>query len=173
MGLRTECTYLQNKREGCTYCCLGSLLTVFCFAFSWKFNELQLFMSRFADFFPPRQNTEKLNSRIADKSPTKQNIGQAHGMSRVRRASPLPTVQNRPGSSPESFPDNSWSQKRRASRELSLSSRQSRLTDIREINTKSLAIFLSWTALSREKLSIDALARHGRPPLGVRAPPAA
>ena len=53
--------------------------------------------------------------------------------------------------------------KRRESRELRLSSRQSRLTDVGEINTKSPAIFLSWTALSRDKLSIATLARHGRP----------
>ena len=65
----------------------------------------------FAEFFPPRQNTEKLISRIADKSPTKQNIRQAHDMSRVRRVSPFPTVRDRPGSSPASFPGHGWSQK--------------------------------------------------------------
>ena len=116
--LRTECTYLQNKREGCTYCCLGSLLTVFCFAFSWKFNELQLFMSRFADFFPPRQNTEKLNSRIADKSPTKQNIGQAHGMSRVHRVSPPPLYGIDQGHPQRHSQAMAGRRKRRASRDL-------------------------------------------------------
>ena len=50
-------------------------------------------------------------SRIADKIPTKQNIGQAHGMSRVRRVSSLPTVRDRSGSSPASFPGHGWSQK--------------------------------------------------------------
>ena len=72
-------------------------------------------MPRFADFFPdffrPRQNAEKLNSRIADKSLTKQNIGQAHSLSRVGRVSPLPTVRDRPGSPPASFPGHGWSQK--------------------------------------------------------------
>ena len=56
--------------------------------------------------------------------------------------------------------------KRRESRELPLSSRQGRPTDvgeINEINTKSPAIFLSWTALSRDMLSIATLARHGHP----------
>ena len=53
--------------------------------------------------------------------------------------------------------------KRRASRELSGSCRQSRLTDIGEINTKSPAIFLSWMAFSRHKLFIATVARYGRP----------
>ena len=120
-------------------------------------------MSRFCWFFPPRQNTEKIISRIADKSPTKQNIGQAHGMSSVRRVSPLPNVRDRLRSSPASFQAMTGCRKCRASRELPLSSRPSRLTDIGEINTKSPAIFLSWTALSRDKLSMATLARHGRP----------
>ena len=48
-------------------------------------------------------------------------------------------------------------------RELSLSNRQSRLIEIGEINTTSPAIFLSWTAWSRHKLSIATLARYSRP----------
>ena len=55
---------------------LGSLLTTFFFAFSRKIHEFQHFLSCFAEFFPPRQITLKIISRIADKSPTKQNIGQ-------------------------------------------------------------------------------------------------
>ena len=53
--------------------------------------------------------------------------------------------------------------KRRESRELPFSSRQSRLTNVGEINSQSPAIFLSRTALSRDKLTIATLARHGRP----------
>ena len=52
--------------------------------------------------------------------------------------------------------------KRRAQRELYLSSRHSRLTDLAEIDTKSPAIFMSWRALSRQKLSSRGTARHGR-----------
>ena len=58
----------------------------FC-AFSGKIHQLQEIISRFADFFP-RQNTYNIFSRIADERPTKQSIGQAHDMSRVRRVSP-------------------------------------------------------------------------------------
>ena len=53
--------------------------------------------------------------------------------------------------------------KRRASRQLSLSSRQSRLADIDEINTKSPAICLSWRALSRHMLFTATLAGYYRP----------
>ena len=53
--------------------------------------------------------------------------------------------------------------KPRSSRELSLSSRQSVLTDIAEINMNSPAIFLSWRALSHHELFIALLARYSRP----------
>ena len=75
----------------------NSRISAFCFAFS--------------DFFPPRQNTEKQFRELQTKSTTKQNIGQAHGMSRVRRVSPLPAVRDRPASSPASLPGHGWSQK--------------------------------------------------------------
>ena len=85
-------------------------------------------------------------------------------MSRVRRASPLPTVRDIDQGHPQPhFQAMAGRRKRRESRALPLSSRQSRLTAVCEINNKSPAIFLSWTALSRNKLSIATLARHGRP----------
>ena len=53
--------------------------------------------------------------------------------------------------------------KRRAPRELYLSSRQSRLTDVGEINTKSTAVLFAWKVLWRHKLFIATLTRYGRP----------
>ena len=75
--------------------------------------------------------------------------------------SPPGTAQDRSGSYPGSFSGQICRRKRRAQRELYSSSRQSRLTDIAEINTKSPAIFMSWRALSRQKLSSRGTARHG------------
>ena len=46
----------------------GSLLTVFFFAFSRKFHELQQLMSRFTEYFPPRQNTAKLIRELQTKA---------------------------------------------------------------------------------------------------------
>ena len=128
-------------------------------------------MSRFAEFFPPRQNTEKLNSRIADKSPTKQNIGQVHGMSRVRGVLPLPTVWDRPGSSPATFPGHGWSQKAPCITRAPFVQSTEPTHRHGEINTKSPAIFL-WTALSRDKLCMPR-SRGTFAPVVVRAPPAA
>ena len=91
----------------------GSLLTVFFFAFSRKFHELQHFMSRFAEFFPPRGD-KKLKNYFANcrqKARHSRTSGRHTVMSRVRRVSPLPTVRDRPGSSPASFPGHGWSQK--------------------------------------------------------------
>ena len=103
-------------------------------------------------------------SRIADKIPTKQNIGQAHGMSRERRVLPsLPTVRDRPGSSPASLPGHGWSQKAPCISRAPFVQSTGPTHRLGEINTKSPAIFLSWTALSRDKLSIATLAKHGRP----------
>ena len=83
----------------------------FFFAFSQKFHELQHFISHFDERFPPRQNTGEIISRIADNSPTKQSIGQTHGMSCVHHVSPLPTLWDKPWPSPASFLGHGWSQK--------------------------------------------------------------
>ena len=53
--------------------------------------------------------------------------------------------------------------KRCESRELPLSCRKSRLTDVGEINKISPATSMSRTALSRDKLYVATLARHGHP----------
>ena len=53
--------------------------------------------------------------------------------------------------------------KRSATRELFSSSRQSQITDIRKIYTKSPAFLLSWSALSLHKWLAFILARYGRP----------
>ena len=120
-------------------------------------------MSRFAEFFPARQNTEKIIGKLQTVARRSGTSGKVHGMSHEHCVSPLPNVRDRLRSSPASFQAMTGCRKCRASRELPLSSRPSRLTDIGEINTKSPAIFLSWTALSRDKLSIATLARHSRP----------
>ena len=145
---------------------------VFFFAFSRKIHEFQHSVARFAAFFPPRQNTEKYFRDLQTKKPAKQNIGQAHGMSRVRRLSQLPTVRDRPDSSPASFPGHGWSQNAPCITRAPFVRSTEPTHRHGEVNTRSPAIFLLWTALSRDKLSIATLARHGRP-VGVRAPPAA
>ena len=100
---------------------------------------------------------------LQTKSPKKQNIGQAHGVRRVRRVSPLPTVRDRPGSSPASFPGHGWSQKAPCITRAHFVQSTEPTHRHGEINMKAPAIFLlSWTALSRDKLSIATLAGHGR-----------
>ena len=74
---------------------------------SRKIHELQCFISRRLLIFfllgkIPKKQLRDLRTK---------DIGQAHGVSRVRRVSPLPTVRGRPGSSPASFSSHGWSQK--------------------------------------------------------------
>ena len=142
---------------------LGSLLTTFFLRFHGNFTNLSILCRVLLNFLLLGKIPETIFSRVADKSPTNQNIVQAHGMSRVRRVSPLPTVRDRPGSSPASFPGHGWSQKAPCIRRAHLVHSAESTHRHREICTKSPAIFLSWTALSRDKLSIATLASHGRP----------
>ena len=148
---------------------LGSLLTTFFLRFHGNFTNLSILCRVLLNFLLLGKIPETIFSRVADKSPTNQNIVQAHGMSRVRRVSPLPTVRDRPGSSPASFPGHGWSQKAPCIRRAHLVHSAESTHRHREICTKSPAIFLSWTALSRDKLSI-VRSRGTVSPLGVRVP---
>ena len=126
-------------------------------------SRISAFCLSFCSIFSSSAKYLKIISRIADKSLTKQNIVQAHGMSRVRRVSPLPTVRDRPGSSPASFPGHGWSQKAPCITRAHFVQSTEPTHRHGQINTNSPAILLSWTALSRDKLSKATLARHGRP----------
>lgn len=142
---------------------LAVMINCFCFAFTVN-SSVHAFISRFVDFFLPLQKRCNVISRIADKRPEKPNIGQAHVKSRARRVSPLPTLRNRPGSSQRHSQAMAGRTKLRASRELSLPSRHSRLTDVCESITKSHALFLSPTALSRHTRGTAATLEVGAPP---------
>ena len=130
----------------------------FFFAFRGKFPGF-VFFSRFAEFFQPRQNTSKLYSRIAEKprivaehrvgTPCEPCAPCHHsGLYRIALGHLLGNRQAVAGR-----------RKRRAQREVYLSSRQSRLIVIAEINTESLAIFMSWRALTRQNLRNGRLSR--------------
>ena len=115
-----ETFFLENQDKKRLRASRFARLIINCFFFR-VFAKISRFRENFTicsilcrvllNFVLPGKNTEKFNSRIADKSPTKQNIGQAHGMSPVRRVSPPPTLRDRPGSSLASFPGHGWSQK--------------------------------------------------------------
>ena len=148
-----------------------SILTTF-FRVSRKIHELQHFISRSAKNFPPRQNAYIIISCMTEIKKTKLNIGEVHGVNRVRRiATPhctgytrvISRVIPRPWLVAENAVHHESSLCPVDRRDLSLSSRQSRLTDIGEINTKPPAVFFAWKALSRHKLFIAALTRYGRP----------
>ena len=82
-------------------------------------------------------------------------------MSLVRHVSPLPTVRDRPGSCPSLCPGHGWSQKVPCITKAPFV--QSTEPAHRHSRDKHETVLLSWTALSRDKLSIATLARHGRP----------
>ena len=123
---------------------------------------MQYYRSRFAHCFPPRQSTETIIREWHAKARQRRTSGRrtVQTVCAAYRHSPLYGIDQ--GHPQLHFQSMAVRRKRRKSREITLSSRQSRLTDVGEINRKSSAIFLSWTALSRDKLSIAALARHGR-----------
>ena len=123
---------------------LRSLLTITYAVFRvfTEISRISAFCFAFSDFFPPRQNTEKQFRELQTKSTTKQNIGQAHGMSLVRRVSPLPAVRDRPGSSPASLPGHGWSQKAPCITRAPFVQSTEPTHRHDEINTKSPGIFL-------------------------------
>ena len=135
---------------------------------------ISVFFSRFADFFLTPAKFLKTNSRLAEKPRivAEHRVGApcepcapCHHLSlhRIDQGHNQGNSQAMAGR-----------RKRRAQRELYSPSRQSRFTDIAEINTKSPAIFMSCRASSRQKLSSRGTARHGRlSSLGTRAPLAA
>ena len=59
--------------------------------------------------------------------------------------------------------EHGWSQEAQCYTRALSSSRQSQITNIRKIYTKSPAFLLSWSALSRHKWLGFMLARYGRP----------
>ena len=88
---------------------------------------------------------------VSRKSPaSSQNIGQAHGVSRVHRVATWHCTRYRIDQShPQGHAQAvAGRRKRRAQRELYASSRQSRFTDMADIHTKSPSTFISWRALS-------------------------
>ena len=120
-------------------------------------------MSRIAEFFPARQNTAKIIRELQTKARQSRTWGRrtVWAVCGAYRHSPMYGIdQGHPQPYSQAM---AGRRKCRGSRELALSSRQSRLTDVGKINSKSRAIVLSRTALSRGTVA----------PLEVRAPPAA
>ena len=82
----------------------------FFFAFSRKIHEFQHFVLRFAQFFPPRQNTAKKIAKCRQKPDKAEHRAGARYEPCAPRIA-TPTVRDRPGPSPASFPGHGWSQK--------------------------------------------------------------
>ena len=142
------------------------VMSFFFFAFPWKFHELQHFVSRFAVFFPPPEGT--IPKKIIRELQTKARQSKTWGRRTVwavcaaYRHSPLyGTDQGHPQPHSQAM---AGCRKRRESRELPLSSRQSRLTDVGETNTKSPAIFFVVDGFVARKV-VYSYAREARSPL--------
>ena len=107
-------------------------------------------------FFQPRQNTWRIISSIAEKSRI---VAEHRAGARCEPCRHSALYRIHQGHLQGHSQAVAGRSKRRAPRELYSSSRQSRLTDMAEISTKSPATVLSWKAFSRQKLIQVTLAR--------------
>ena len=164
--LSAEQRYISPKTKSFRarpFLLLGSLLTGRFFSRLEGNSRISGGFSRFADFLSTPAKYLKNNiSRIAGKScivAEHRVASPCEPCAPCRRPALHRTDQ---GNSQGHSQAVAGRRKRRAQRELYSSSRQSRLTDTAEINTKSPTIFTSLGALSLQKLSLRGTARHGR-----------